>query len=367
MARTTRWLAALAAAVLLFASTTPAGAQGSRYSLGILGKYTPDGMLIQKVAPGSPMEKAGIQPGDIILKMDGQLIQSQDDLAAVINSSGGSVVMAVARAGGKGGVVRMTADLTGRGKGLPAPYQLGVTGKFTPDGMVLQMVVPGTPAAQAGLQKGDIVLKINNIPITGQEALFGALNTSNGQATLVVRSGKTGRIGSVTADLTTYQLGAVGEFTRDGLVVAAVSPGTPAERVGLQQGDLIARIDNQPVRSQEAFKSAINNSGGSVILTVRRGLTGPPARVPVDLMNNPLGAWCEPAQEGMRVTALGPDTPAAAIGLERGDVILKVDDQRVRSQSDLIETLNNSGGFISMAVRKGQTGRVVKLDVDLAR
>jgi S1-C subfamily serine protease len=367
MAARTRWLTGLTAAALLLAAGAPASAQGFKYPLGILGKFTPDGMLIQKVAPGSPMEKAGLQPGDIILKMDGQLIQSQDDLAAVINSSGGSVVMAVARAGGKGQVVRMTADLTGRGKGLPAPYVLGVTGKFTPDGMVLQTVVPGTPAAQAGLQKGDIILKINNQFISSQEALFAVLNSSSGQATLVVRSGQNGRIGTVTADLATHQLGAVGEFTRDGMVVASVSPGTPAERIGLQQGDLIVRIDNQPVRSQDAFKSAINNSGGSVILTVRKGLTGPPVRVPVDLMNNPLGAWCEPVQEGMRVTALGQDTPAAAIGLERGDVILKVDDQRVRSQSDLMGALNSSGGFIALAVRKGQTGRVVKLEVDLAR
>jgi S1-C subfamily serine protease len=61
------------------------------------------------------------------------------------------------------------------------------------------------------------------------------------------------------------------------------------------------------------------------------------------------------------------DTPAGQAGLERGDVILKVDDRRVRSRADLAAALRNSGGFVTLTVRKGQTGQVVKLDTDLAR
>jgi S1-C subfamily serine protease len=363
----TRWLAGLLTAAMLFLAEATAGAQELKYALGILGRYTPDGMLVQRVSPGSPMDRAGVQPDDVILKMDGQLIQSQDDLAAVVNSSGGSVVLVVARAGGKGPIVRIAADLTGRGKGPAAPYVLGVIGKFTPDGLLVRTLVPGTPAAATGLQKGDLIVKINGQFIPSQEALSAVLNASGGTANLVVRSGQNGRISTVTTELTTLQLGVLGDFTRDGMVVGTVAPGTPAERVGLQRGDLIVRIDNQPVRDQAAFKAALNNSGGSVVLTVRRGLAGPAVRVPVDLMNNPLGAWCEPAQEGMRITAVGPDSPAALIGLQRGDVILKIDDQRVRSQSELSAALYNSGGFITLTVRQGQTGRVVKVDADLAR
>src|SRR5689334_7921587 len=82
-----------AAVALVLAAGSRAGAQTPRYSLGILGKYTPDGMLVQSVTPGSPMDRAGVQRGDLILKIDGQLIQNQDDLVAVINSSGGSVLL----------------------------------------------------------------------------------------------------------------------------------------------------------------------------------------------------------------------------------------------------------------------------------
>ncbi|MGK4277479.1 PDZ domain-containing protein, partial [Escherichia coli] len=86
------------------------------------------------------------------------------------------------------------------------------------------------------------------------------------------------------------------------------------------------------VRNQKEFEKALKDSGGSVVLLVQRGATGQVGRLPVDLTNTPLGAWCEAAAEGMRVTSVAADTPAAQAGLERGDVILKVDDQRVRAQ-----------------------------------
>jgi S1-C subfamily serine protease len=353
-------------ALLLLAAGASADAQTLKYPLGILGKYTTDGMLVQRVETGSPMDRVGVQPGDVILKIDGQLIQNQDDLAAVLNTSGGTILLTL-RKNDSGRTVRLSADLTGKGKGIQAPYFLGVIGKYTRDGMLLSTIIPGTPAARLGLQSGDLILKINNQFIGNQADLCTVLNSSGGSATLVVRSGRTGRVGSLDVDLTTYQLGCLGDFTRDGLLIATVAPATPAERSGLQPGDLIARVDNQVVRTQKDFNALINNSGGTVTLLVRKAADGLPVRLFVDLMNNPLGAWCEPGADGMRLTAVAADTPAAALGLNRGDVLLKVDDQRVRTQNDLIAALNNSGGLVTLSVRKADTGRVIRLEADLAR
>lgn len=362
-----RTCAALVLAVL--ALTAPvANAQTLKYPFGITGKYTPEGMLVQTVTPNSPLEQAGVQKGDVILKIDGQLITNQEDLVAVVNSSGGSILLVI-RKGDTGRTLRRTADLGGGGAkpGIRAPYLLGVIGKFTRDGMLVGSTVPGTPAEGLKLQKGDLIARINNQTVRSQEELHAVLNASGGSATLLVRNGQTGRAGTVNVDLTTYQLGALGEFTRDGVVIATVAPGTPAARAGVQKGDLITRIDNQMVRNQKDFNAAVNNSGGSVVLTIVRPPAGRPTRVPVDLMNNPLGAWCEPDKEGMRVTTVSTSSSADLIGLQRGDVILKVDEQRVRTQDELVSALYNSGGFVTLVVRKGQTGRVVKLEADLAR
>jgi S1-C subfamily serine protease len=354
------------ALALVLSLQATAGAQTPKYSLGAFGKYTSDGMLIQQVTPGSPLERVGLRPGDVIVKMDGQFIGGQDDLAAVLDSCGGSLALAV-RKNGTGRCVRLTADLEGKGRGVRVPYLLGVIGKYTSDGMLIGLVAPGSPAAAVGLAPGDLILRINNQVIRNQDDLYSVLNSSDGSVTLLVRDGRTGRTGKLEADLTNYELGALGEFTRNGLLIATVAPGTPADRFGLRPGDLLVSIDNQPVRNQNDFKTLINNSGGTVLLQLRKAPTGIPLKLLVDLMNNPLGAWCEPAAEGMRVTSVGPDTPANRSGVQRGDMILKVDDTRVRTQADLLGALLNSGGFVTLTVRKGDSGRVGKLDVDLTR
>ena len=87
----------------------------------------------------------------------------------------------------------------------------------------------------------------------------------------------------------------------------------------------------------------------------------------VDLTNNPLGAWTEPATDGMRLTSVVPGSPADAIGLARGDIILKIDDQRTRTNAELANALRNARGLVTLTVRKADTRAIVKLDADLAR
>jgi S1-C subfamily serine protease len=355
-------LAALACAV---AAAPRAGAQAPiNYPVGMLGRYTADGMLIQKVLPDTPADRAGLRGGDLVLKIDGQLIANQDDFATIINTSGGQVVLAVRKAG-TGRVCRVGLDLAGTNTlGPPAPYFLGVLGTFSPDGMRVGSVIPCTPAARVGLDKGDFILRINNLRVTNLADFFTVLYNSGGTAALQVKKAN-GRLVRLDVNLTTYELGAVGDFTRDGLVVSVVAPATPAAYVGLQKGDVILRIDNQPLRNQKEAERLIDNSGGTVTLLVQRPGQRP-TRLQVELMNNQLGAWCEPASEGMRVTAVVPGSPAELLGLGRGDVLVRIDDRRTRSQADLVRALRNARGLITLLVRKGGTGALVKLDVDLA-
>jgi S1-C subfamily serine protease len=358
---------AIALAVLtgVLAAGAPAAAQEFKYPVGMLGKYTADGMLVQKVISGTPADKAGLQSGDLICKVDGRLISNQQDFADVINTSGGQVVLAVKK-GGNGRVQRVGLDLTGTSKnGPPPPYFLGVIGRFTPDGLLIGTAIPGTPAARANLDKGDLIARINNLPVVTQADFFTVLYNSGGSVTLQVKKAS-GRLVKLDVSLTTYELGALGEFTRDGVIIGVVAPGTPAAYAGLQKGDMILRIDNQPVRTQKDFDRLVNNSGGAVTLLVQRP-GGRPTRMEVELMNNQLCAWCEPVNEGMRITAIVPGGPADAIGLQRGDTLVKIDDQRLRSNTDLVRALRNARGLVTIVYRSGRTDRLVSIDVDLAR
>jgi S1-C subfamily serine protease len=353
------------ALVCVLAAVAPAAAQEIKYPVGMLGKYTPDGMLIQKVIAGTPADKGGLQNGDLVLKVDGRLITNQDDFAAVINTSGGQVVMVVKKAS-NGRVCRVGLDLAGTKLGPPAPYFLGVTGSFTRNGLLIANVVPGTPAAGAGLDKGDLIGSINDLPVATQADFFSVLYNSGGSVTLRVKKAG-GRVVKLDISLTTYELGALGTFNKDGsMTVGAVAPATPAAFAGLQKGDVILRMDNQVVRNQKEFDRIINNSGGAVTLTVQRpGQRS--TRVEVELMNNALCAWCESATEGMRITAVVPGGPADLIGLQRGDTLIKIDDHRLKSNADLVRALRNARGLVTVTYRSGVTDRLTKIDVDLAR
>jgi S1-C subfamily serine protease len=349
----------------VLAAVGPAAAQDFKYPVGMFGKYTPDGMLVQKVVSGTPADKGGLQSGDLVLKVDGRLITNQDDFAGVINSSGGQVVLVVKK-GTNGRVCRVGLDLAGTRLGPPAPYFLGVTGSFTRDGMLVASAIPGTAAARAGLDKGDLIGSINDLPVATQADFFTVLYNSGGSVTLKVKKAS-GRVVRLDISLTTYELGAVGTFNKDGSVtVGVVAPATPAAFAGLQKGDVILRMDNQVVRNQKEFDRVIDNSGGAVTLLVQR--PGQRAtRVEVDLMNNALCAWCEPAAEGLRITAVVPGGPADLIGLQRGDTLIRLDDQRLRGNADLVRALRNARGLVTLTYRQGATDRLTKIDVDLAR
>jgi S1-C subfamily serine protease len=342
-----------------------APAQELRYPVGMLGRYTSDGMLIQKVLPATPAEKAGLQSGDFILKVDGRLVNNQEDFVNLINSSGGQVLLVVKK-GTTGRIGRIGLDLTGTSRfGPPPPYFLGVVGTFTPSGVVVGTAIPCTPAARIGLAKGDLIARINNLPVTNANDFFTILYGSGGTVTLQVRKAN-GRLVRQEVDLTTYELGAVGTFGRDGLTIGLVAPNTPAAYVGLQKGDMILRIDNQPIRNQKEAERLIKNSGGAVTMLVQR--PGQLAtQIDVELMNNALGAWCEAAGDGMRIITIVPNSPAEAIGLLRGDTLLKIDDQRVRTHHELVRALRSARGLTTIVYRQGLTGRLVSIDVDLAR
>jgi serine protease Do len=64
---------------------------------------------------------------------------------------------------------------------------------------------------------------------------------------------------------------AVGLPERDGLLVRGVEPDSPAERAGLQKGDLLAAAAGRPLRSFDDLFDALEEAEGELPLTVVRG------------------------------------------------------------------------------------------------
>ena len=140
----------------------------------------PEGALVASVSQGSPAEKAGLEPGDVIRQVDGQPIVASGDLPAWVGQAqpGQQARLSVWR---HGKPVELTATLgdasdkgakQARAEQAVGKGQLGLSLRSldaderreagVSEGMVIEQA--RGPAAAAGVQPGDVLLAINGVP-----------------------------------------------------------------------------------------------------------------------------------------------------------------------------------------------------------
>ncbi len=138
------------------------------------------GVLVTKVVPGDPADQAGIKPNDIITEVAGTKVNSSHELTAKAASLAvdDKVDVTLLRDGKektvslKVGRRPMTLAQNGEAEsGTESGYGIQVT-DLTPElarrlnidaehGAVVTGVEPGSKAAQAGLEEGDVIVEIN--------------------------------------------------------------------------------------------------------------------------------------------------------------------------------------------------------------
>lgn len=127
-------------------------------------------------------------------------------------------------------------------------------------------VLKESPAADAGIQEGDLLLKVNGRQVHTWDDVFWRIIFTAPDARLPVVLQREGRLEAVSvqsspdADLTDL-LG----YPIQEVAVAGVSAGLPAEKAGLKAGDLLISADGQPVTSQYKFNSIVTGSGGKPV------------------------------------------------------------------------------------------------------
>jgi serine protease Do len=142
----------------------------------------PVGALVNDVTDGSAAEKAGIQPGDVILKFKGDTVEMWSDLPPLVgaNPPGTRAEVLVSR-NGKEKTFNVTLDalesdqegnLLGSDTGSRQSNALGLQVEpisnemrrslGDPDGGVVVTRVESDAAYRAGLRPGDVILMINN-------------------------------------------------------------------------------------------------------------------------------------------------------------------------------------------------------------
>ncbi len=198
------------------------------------------------------------------------------------------------------------------------------------------------------------------------------------------------RIGLALEALSPEQLDSIEKSIgyRVGVRVGQVAPGSPAEKAGFRAGDVILAISKRGVASpQEAVQEFAGKAGRIEVTAARPDGTGalssltlfidappvdgaatPPAPVrdqtaatPSAAIGLTLAALTQDERdkieevldkqiEGVRVTAVAPQSPAAAGKLEKGDVILKVSKSAVNCPADVDAALAGKTGKVEFEV-----------------
>jgi serine protease Do len=156
------------------------------------GMKKPQGALVARVLPDSPADDAGLEVGDVIVRFDGNEVNSSQHLPAMVgNTPIGTVAPLEIIRRGKKQTLRVTIAVlpeedeiasTGEGEskssqGSSADNKLKLAVRDLSDnereeleigshGILVEHVMSG-PASKAGIRPGDIILLLNNIKVLG--------------------------------------------------------------------------------------------------------------------------------------------------------------------------------------------------------
>ena len=162
-----------------------------------------NGALVGDVEPDSPAEKAGLKAGDVITEFNGQTITDRNDLLlAVADCSPGQQVSLSYIRDGKTHTLKVTLAArpgeVAQAPGTQTDALDGVTvGELDQDarqdlqipdnihGALVTDVQEGSHAADAGLQKGNVIISINRQPVADSDDAVRLANAAKGKYILL--------------------------------------------------------------------------------------------------------------------------------------------------------------------------------------
>jgi len=166
------------------------------------------------------------------------------------------------------------------------------------EGALISEVLKNSPAENAGIKQGDIIVECNGVPVRSATTFRKDISLMNPNTTVVLKINRKGSIitlpvtlGSssdavVNSNDSMQKLGMEVEaltgdlrnqlgYAKDeeGVVITKVKPGSPAAQVGLRPGFLIQAINHKKVTTVQEFYEALSESATSkrVLILVKHG------------------------------------------------------------------------------------------------
>ncbi|MEN8149491.1 MAG: RIP metalloprotease RseP [Planctomycetota bacterium] len=300
------------------------------------------------VRPGSPAAAAGIQAEDRILTVDGAPVLDFHDLVQEIAYADGPVDLLVERDGEEVLIegVQPVRDPTLKIQrvGIKHPYSKGIH------------VDAGSAAEEAGLQTGDVLVRVGGIPVGDAMAAFRAMSIAASPVEFVLwRDGS-----ELTLDVTPTSESA-------GTPIAGVqpmvdraygfAPGSRWGEIGLKEGDRFVSVNGTPARSIPHARSLAGTAAPApVVFVVER--EGETVTLPaIDGVETAV-AWVElfdafaEDQVSLKTTKVTlvddrrfeDGNPARTAGLPEGAELVKIAGKPVKQWSEVQSAIHGVAG-----------------------
>lgn len=286
------------------------GAQSSEQTayLGIGVQAADNGVLVGEVMPGSPADKAGLKPGDVITSINGSAVTAES-IREVLSAfaAGDTVDLTVARGDETldlSATLAARSDVILQGPQIPFGFALGqrqllgVTLENSADGVRIVEVAAGSAAEAAGLRAGDIITRIDGASVENARDVVRAVRAAGAGSSIeiaVLRDGETLTLtAALDAQPTAFEFALRGQdvsirYADGRWEITRLSADSPLYAAGLREGDLITQINGKDAGDARGLFETLNSlrrdGAAEVTLTVERGSETQEIVVPLDALN----------------------------------------------------------------------------------
>ena len=230
--------------------------------------------VVGDVIAAGPAARAGIEPGDRIVSVDGESIRYWEELEAIIDDGANRELrLAIKRGQRTIEKLLVPVERTVRTRDGRSAHQVWIGVSQAPFRPQIGVVDPSSPAGRAALRTGDLIISIDGKDITNWTALRRALDGDPRRRTVAYFRGAPvpgvpqlqllePRIADLVPETRVDDAGrraVVHGVSPAQMFVARVEPDSPAARAGLRAGDLITHLDDQPVANWMLMDQALQS------------------------------------------------------------------------------------------------------------
>ncbi|WP_113626487.1 serine endoprotease DegQ [Pectobacterium peruviense] len=183
---------------------------------------------------------------------------------------------------------------------------------------------------------------------------------------------KRGLLGIKGSEMTSEMAKAFNVDAQRGAFVSEVLPKSAASKAGIKAGDVLTTLDGKPISSFAELRAKVGTTAPGK--TVKIGLLrdGKPQEVSVVLDNSTSASTSaetlspslqgasltngqlKDGSKGVQIDNVAKDTPAAQVGLQKGDIIIGVNRERIENITQLRKLLEAKPSVLALNIVRGE-------------